>query len=86
MSLLTPRKPLSFHAVSFGSSNASLQRMVHIALEVQNNAKADPALTNASIIDSSFSLALDSVSDISFVRAELTMNFIRFVLRRPSWA
>jgi hypothetical protein len=59
------RKPLSFHAVSFGrktSTNTTLRRMAQLALEIQNNAPHDPLLPAASMIPSSFSTALDTVS------------------------
>ncbi|KAL1748217.1 hypothetical protein HDZ31DRAFT_21499, partial [Schizophyllum fasciatum] len=37
-------KHLSFHAVSFGTSNEVLRRMVHIARDIQARAPRDPAL------------------------------------------
>ncbi|KAJ7583100.1 hypothetical protein C8J56DRAFT_1095950 [Mycena floridula] len=52
-------KPLSFHAVAFGPSNDVLQRMVEVALDVQNSA---PVEKNAPAgVLSSYSEALDSV-------------------------
>jgi hypothetical protein len=58
------RKPLSFHAVSFGNVRYSyrLERMAQLALEIQNNAPRDPLLPAESIIPSSFTTALDTVS------------------------
>jgi len=59
------RKPLSFHAVSFGrktSTHATLRKMAQLALEIQNNAPHDPLLPADSMIPSSFSTALDTVS------------------------
>lgn len=58
------RKPLSFHAVSFGDVNYSytLERMAQLALEIQNNAPRDPLLPAESTIPSSFTTALDTVS------------------------
>jgi hypothetical protein len=57
------RRPLSFHAVSFGqdASSASLRRMAQIALEVQNNAPHDPLLPAVANVPSSFTEALDTV-------------------------
>ena len=59
-----PRRPLSFHAVSFGqdSTTASLRRMAQIALEVQNNTPRDPLVPDAIDIPSSYTAALDTVS------------------------
>jgi len=59
------RKPLSFHAVSFGidTSTTPLRRMADLALEIQINAPRNalrPAA--AATIPSSFSTALDTVS------------------------
>ena len=58
------RKPLSFHAVSFGEdeSASTLRRMAELALEVQNEAPRDPLLPETANIPSSFATALDSVS------------------------
>ena len=58
------RRPLSFHAVSFGkdSTSSSLRRMAQIALEVQYNAPHDPLLPAAAKIPSSFTEALDTVN------------------------
>ena len=58
------RRPLSFHAVSFGqdASSSSLRRMTEIALEVQNNAPHDPLLPAAANVPSSYTEALDTVS------------------------
>ncbi|KAJ6519114.1 hypothetical protein C8R45DRAFT_851769, partial [Mycena sanguinolenta] len=56
-------KPLSFHAVSFGSAAQSsvLRRMAQIALEVQTNAPRDPLTPAEATINSSYSEALDTV-------------------------
>lgn len=58
------RRPLSFHAVSFGkdSRSSSLRRMAQIASEVQNNAPPDPLLPAAANVPSSYTEALDTVS------------------------
>jgi hypothetical protein len=57
------RTPLSFHSISFGpdSSSLSLRRMAYLALEIQNNVPQDSLRT--STVPSSFSEALDTVSD-----------------------
>lgn len=56
-------KPLSFHAVSFGQDAwaATLRRMAHIALDVQNNAPPDPLVPTSATVLSSYSEALDTV-------------------------
>lgn len=53
------RKPLSFHAVSFGdgASDTTLRTMADLALNLQNNARPAPAT-----VPSSFATALDTVS------------------------
>lgn len=51
-------KPLSFHAVSFGPRSAVLQRMAHIAVDVQNRA---PPNAQHPVPTSTFAEALDSV-------------------------
>jgi hypothetical protein len=58
------RKPLSFHAVSFGQDSQSsyLRRMVQIALDIQTKAPRDPLAPAASTVLSSYSQALDTVS------------------------
>jgi len=72
-------KPLSFHAVSFGTDKYSqtLRRMAQLALEIQNNAPRDPLLHADSTIPSSYTTALDTV--------RLTETFLRFAesLRKP---
>ena len=62
------RKPLSFHAVSFGNAKSAhiLQRMAQLALEIQDNAPQDPLLPAASVIPSSYTTALDTVSTCVF--------------------
>lgn len=60
------RKPLSFHAVSFGTSNTVLRRMVQIALPIQQSAPPDVNAPAAAMVDSSYSEALDSVRPFSF--------------------
>jgi hypothetical protein len=61
------RRPLSFHAVSFGwdSSSSSLRRMAQIASDVQKNARQDPLLpsTTQAGVPSSYSEALDTVRE-----------------------
>ena len=58
------RRPLSFHAVSFGdeSSASSLKRMAQIALEVQNDGAKEPLLPAGANVPSSYTEALDTVS------------------------
>jgi hypothetical protein len=60
------RKPLSFHAVSFGNYASTLRRMAELALEVQNEAPVaaprDSSHPTTANIPSSFTNALDSVS------------------------
>ena len=58
------RRPLSFHAVSFGqdSTSSSLRTMAQIALEVQYAAPHDPLLPAAANIPSSYMEALDTVN------------------------
>jgi hypothetical protein len=62
MHLLTmtiDRDALSFHTVAFGDDNATLQRMVQLATDVQNGAPRNQMRPS---IPSSYSQALDSVS------------------------
>jgi hypothetical protein len=58
------RKPLSFHAISFGEepSSSSLRRMAQIALEVQNDWASDPLYPAGANVPSSYTEALDTVS------------------------
>jgi hypothetical protein len=83
------RRPLSFHAVSFGqdATSSSLRRMAQIALDVQNNAPQDPLLPAAANIPSSYTEALDTVRGqfLLFHHEGLTQTFIRCAWRRPSW-
>ena len=60
------RRPLSFHAVSFGQNvtSSSLRRMAHIASDVQNNARQDPLLLANACVPSSYTEALDTVKRI----------------------
>ena len=58
------RRPLSFHAVSFGPDAASfsLRRMAQIALDVQqNNEPQEPLPPATASVPSSFTEALDTV-------------------------
>ncbi|KAF7356372.1 VWFA domain-containing protein [Mycena venus] len=75
-------KPLSFHAVSFGAASQSsvLRRMAQLALEVQTNAPHDPLIPAESVINSSYSEALDTV--------RLAETFLGFAesLRKPRGA
>jgi hypothetical protein len=59
------RKPLSFHAVSFGEyfSTTSLRRMADVALEIQNSPAHDVLRPAAPTVPSSFTTALDTVSN-----------------------
>ncbi|KAH8114632.1 hypothetical protein DFH11DRAFT_1508603 [Phellopilus nigrolimitatus] len=56
-------RALSFQAVSFGPDGSStwLRRMSQIAQEVQSNAPRDPLLPANAVVESSYSVALDSV-------------------------
>ncbi|KAL5513533.1 hypothetical protein ACEPAH_3932 [Sanghuangporus vaninii] len=56
-------RALSFQAVSFGPDGSStwLRRMVQIAKEVQDRAPRDPLLPANAVVESSYSIALDSV-------------------------
>ena len=58
------RKPLSFHAVSFGpdASASTLRTMVDLAVGIQNTGPYDPLRLAAETVPSSFTTALDSVS------------------------
>ena len=58
------RRPLSFHAVSFGqdAASSSLRRMADIASEVQTTAPHDPLIPAAAKVPSSYTEALDTVS------------------------
>jgi hypothetical protein len=61
---INSRRPLSFHAVSFGhdAASSSLRRMAQIALDVQqNNAPQDPLLPATASVPSSYTEALDTV-------------------------
>ena len=62
---IIPRRPLSFHAVSFGkdAASSSLRRMAQVALDVQNTAPQDPLLPAAASVPSSYTEALDTVRD-----------------------
>ncbi|KAI9452888.1 hypothetical protein BJY52DRAFT_1124024 [Lactarius psammicola] len=65
-SAIQHRKPLSFHAVSFGEEwdstiFDSTRRMQQLALEIQNEAPHDPLFPAAARIPSSFTTALDTV-------------------------
>ena len=62
---IIPRRPLSFHAVSFGMDavSSSLRRMAQIALDVQNTAPQNPLLPAAASVPSSYTEALDTVRD-----------------------
>ena len=59
------RKPLSFHAISFGPdrSSSTLRRMATVALGIQNNAPRNPQTraTASAPVPSSFAIALDTV-------------------------
>lgn len=58
------RKPLSFHAVSFGpdASASTLRTMADLALGIQDTGSYDPLGPAAETVPSSFTTALDSVS------------------------
>ncbi|KAN0134232.1 hypothetical protein V8E53_008004 [Lactarius tabidus] len=58
------RRPMSFHAISFGeeSSSSSLRRMVQIVLEIQNDHLAsDPLYPAGGNVPSSYTKALDNL-------------------------
>jgi hypothetical protein len=65
---INARRPLSFHAVSFGPNAApsSLRKMAQIALDVQNNAPQDPLHPPTASVPSSYTAALDTVRSTSF--------------------
>jgi hypothetical protein len=72
------RRPLSFHAVSFGeeSSSSSLRRMAQIALEVQNDGANNPLHHSGANVPSSYTEALDTVScpkGVSFLVTSLKL-------------
>ncbi|CAK5283767.1 unnamed protein product [Mycena citricolor] len=76
-------RPLSFHSVSFGrdAQSATLRRMAQLALEVQRNAPvSNPLMPAAAVVDSSYSVALDTV--------RLAETFLGFAesLRKPRGA
>ena len=85
---MNARRPLSFHAVSFGldATSSSLRRMAQIALDIQNNAPQDPLLPATTSVPSSYTEALDTVRDerCPHYPRELTRIFIRFAWQRPS--
>jgi hypothetical protein len=85
---MNARRPLSFHAVSFGreAASSSLRKMAQIALEVQNNAPQDPLLPAGATIPSSYTEALDTVRGqcLSFYPRGLMQTFIRCAWQRPS--
>ena len=58
------RRPVSFHAVSFGpdSSSTYLRRMAQIALEVQNDRVNNSLHPTEANVPSSYTEALDTVS------------------------
>ena len=58
------RRPVSFHAVSFGPEawSSYLRRMAQIALEVQNDRANDPLHPTGANVPSSYTEALDTVS------------------------
>ena len=58
------RRPISFHAVSFGpdSSSTYLRRMARIASQVQNDRVNDPLYPTWPNVPSSYTEALDTVS------------------------
>lgn len=70
------RKPLSFHAVSFGPDRASssLRRMAQIALDIQRNAPRDPLTPAAAMVESSFSVALDTVRISVLLCSDISMT------------
>jgi hypothetical protein len=84
---INARRPLSFHAVSFGQEAASfsLRRMAQVALDVQNNAPQNPLLPATANIPSSYTEALNTVrGQYLLYPRELTRTFIRCASPRPS--
>lgn len=79
------RKPLSFHAISFGkdASETTLRRMADLALNLQNNASRPAPAT----VPSSFATALNTVSThvsgIELIQTKLI--HIRYGSRKHSW-
>jgi hypothetical protein len=83
------RRPLSFHAVSFGHdvASSSLRRMAQIALDVQSNAPQDPLLPATANIPSSYTEALDTVRRrhvFSLSSSVIDADFIRCAWLRHS--
>jgi hypothetical protein len=86
---LNARRPLSFHAVSFGQdpTTSSLRRMAQIALEVQkiaqiylkaqNNTPDNPSQPTAATVPSSYTEALDTVS-----WRQSSFHFMSFIFGR----
>src|ERR1700722_757385 len=68
-------KPLSLQTISFGENahSSTLRRMAEIARDRQRAAPPDP-LAPASTIESSYSVALDTVSDALLSLAVITTN------------
>ena len=68
------RKPLSFHAVSFGQErlNYTLRQMAEVALEIQNDAFRRPMLPT---LPSSFTTALDTVSTLTPFYKDIVYRF-----------
>lgn len=85
---MNARRPLSFHAVSFGQDTASssLRRMADIALDVQqNNEPQDPLLPATTSVPSSYTEALDTVRGQCLLHPIRLMRiFIRCTWQRRS--
>jgi hypothetical protein len=56
--MLSHRRPVSFHAVSFGPSNEVLKQMVELANQSENSVERDP---DHPIVPSKYHEALTSV-------------------------
>jgi hypothetical protein len=81
------RRPLSFHAVSFGqdSTSSSLRRMTEIALEVQENAPQDPLLPATANIPSSYTETLDTVRRKHILSDLCNLYMFRCAWQRHFW-
>src|SRR5437879_4621512 len=78
------RKPLCFHAVSFGPVMYYLQRMAQLALEIQNDVPHDSFLPADSVITSSFTTALDTVNTCAILTDIESLTSPRYGLQKRS--
>lgn len=80
--IISPRRPLSFHAVSFGPSNQVLRRMADIAQDIQRTAPVDPMHPT---VPSSYTEAIDTVSRGISVYASCLDPSVDSIGRNFSW-